>query len=73
MTDKPANNDGNEMEGLLIRLRKEHRDLDAKIVELTSRPYLTPEDQVEVARLKKMKLSKKDRMLAVADDLGVDL
>lgn len=57
----------------LERLRDEHRSLDARIQEMSSRAYLTPEDQVEVARLKKLKLKKKDEILALASEAGLDI
>ncbi|MBL6975763.1 MAG: YdcH family protein [Deltaproteobacteria bacterium] len=57
----------------LDELRKEHRDLDAKITDLTSRPYLTAQDQMEVAGLKKLKLRKKDEILTMASKLGVEI
>lgn len=57
----------------LEALRREHREIDEKIRELSERPYLTPDDQVEVARLKKLKLKKKDEMAAVAAELGVEI
>lgn len=44
------------------RLGEEHKGLDEKLTELESRVYLTPEEQLEKQRLKKLKLSKKDRM-----------
>jgi hypothetical protein len=57
----------------LQALRQEHRQLDAQLRELAGRAYLTAEDQVEVARLKKQKLRMKDEILAVATELGVEV
>ena len=57
----------------LQALREEHRLLDTRIQELSSRPYLTPDDQVEVARLKKLKLKKKDEIMQLAAEMGVEL
>jgi len=57
----------------LQALREEHRLLDTRIQELSSRPYLTPDDQVEVARLKKLKLKKKDEIMRLAAEMGMEL
>lgn len=57
----------------LQALRDEHRQLDTQIRELSARPYLTADDQVEIARLKKQKLRKKDEIFAVATELGVEV
>ncbi len=63
----------NALKVRLQALRDEHRQLDLSINELDARPYLTPDDQVELARLKKLKLRKKDEMFAVASELGVEI
>ncbi len=44
------------------RLALEHSEHSKKLDELASRSYLTPEEQVEEVRLKKMKLRLKDQM-----------
>lgn len=44
----------------LERLRKEHRELDEEIIKIESRPYISAADQMEIRRLKKIKLLKKD-------------
>jgi hypothetical protein len=44
----------------LDRLRTEHRALEARIAELEAHLSLSPEEQVERVRLKKIKLAKKD-------------
>lgn len=64
--------DREELERRLDELRREHREMDDRIRELLARPYLTPEDQMEVARLKKLKLRKKDELVAVASQLGLE-
>lgn len=61
-----------ELERRLEALRREHREMDDRIRALSARPYLTPEDQIEVARLKKLKLRKKDELMAVASELGLE-
>ena len=44
------------------RLVEQHRDYGQKLEALNSRHYLTPEEQVEEVRLKKIKLRLKDQM-----------
>ena len=44
------------------RLASEHSEYGRKLDALSSRHYLTPEEQVEEVRLKKMKLRLKDQM-----------
>jgi len=39
-----------------------HRALDERLKELARHAYLTPEEQVEVAQLKKQKLKAKDEI-----------
>jgi len=57
----------------LQHLKDEHRSLDTRIQEITSRPYLTSDDQIEIARLKKLKLRTKDEILQVASQAGVEI
>jgi len=72
MTDADMNLEGQTLEAKLVGLRDEHKELDARIVGLANRPYLTPEEQLEVARLKKLKLRKKEQIYQVAQQLGVE-
>ncbi len=44
------------------QLYEEHRALDHQLKELDKRLYLTTEQQLEVTKLKKLKLKNKDRM-----------
>lgn len=68
--------DGDDRAAALARLevlREEHRELDSRIAGLAARPYLTAEDQVEMAGLKKLKLKKKDEIFVLSDHLGVEV
>ncbi len=68
--------DAQERQEALTRLetlREQHRDLDSRIAGLTGRPYLTAEDQVELAGLKKLKLKRKDEIFDLAGLLGIDV
>lgn len=50
------------------RLEQEHRSLDNTIKDLESKRFLTAEDEMEIHNLKKLKLSKKDRMLELIQE-----
>ena len=54
----------------LVRLRVEHRDLDAAIEALRSVPA---PDQLQLARLKKRKLRLKDEIALLEDQLIPDI
>ncbi|MDB5694210.1 MAG: hypothetical protein JWO81_3273 [Alphaproteobacteria bacterium] len=54
----------------LVRLRLEHRDLDAAIEALRAMPAL---DQLQLARLKKRKLRLKDEIALLEDQLIPDI
>jgi len=49
----------------LDRLRKEHRVLDEQIDTLEGRRFLTPTEEAEIKRLKRLKLYKKDEIAAL--------
>ena len=49
----------------LTRLEAEHAALDQTLHQLNSRRWLTPAEQAERVRLKKMKLKTKDRIHAL--------
>ncbi len=44
------------------KLEAEHRQLDEKIKQMERKPFLTTEEEMEIKRLKKEKLAKKDMM-----------
>ncbi len=44
------------------RLYQEHKELDNKLTELSKKPYLTTDEEVEEKKIKKEKLYKKDRI-----------
>ncbi|MEZ5817477.1 MAG: DUF465 domain-containing protein [Hyphomicrobiaceae bacterium] len=62
-------NDG-ELRELLVKLRDEHRALDAEIVELE---LSADADQLTIKRLKKRKLLLKDQIKSVEDQLTPDI
>ena len=47
-------------------LEEEHRTLDERLRVLTRRAYLTPNEQMEAAEIKRKKLLAKDRMTALS-------
>jgi hypothetical protein len=62
--------DERELREQLARLRAEHRDLDVQIVAEETSPL---GDQLQIKRLKKRKLSLKDRITAIEDQLLPDI
>ncbi|MEE1657534.1 DUF465 domain-containing protein [Microvirga sp. CF3062] len=59
-----------ELEAELARLKQEHRDLDMAIDALES---MVAGDQLQVQRLKKRKLSLKDQIIQLEDQLTPDI
>lgn len=59
-----------EMRQRLHALRLEHRDLDAAIDALSA---AGPQDQLQIARLKKRKLRLKDQISLIEDHLIPDI
>ncbi len=51
-----------DVEGTLEQLREQHRLADLRLRELDRHVWLSPDEQVELARLKKEKLRLKDEM-----------
>ncbi|MFN3740507.1 MAG: DUF465 domain-containing protein [Thermodesulfovibrionales bacterium] len=50
------------------KLEQEHRSLDSTLRELESKKFLTAEEEIQIHNLKKLKLSKKDRMLELIQE-----
>lgn len=59
-----------ELRELLVRLKAEHRDLDAEIIALEQ---ANATDVLTIKRLKKRKLALKDQMIAIEDQLFPDI
>lgn len=51
-----------DMSARLDALRRRHAECDEKLKSFDGRLYLTPDEEVEVKRLKKMKLLAKDEI-----------
>jgi hypothetical protein len=60
LRDLPLNE--GEATALIAKLRREHSELDRRIQEFDSHPWLSSDDQIERTRLKKMKLAAKDQI-----------
>ena len=54
---------------LMTRLQEEHKELELRLSGLTRATHLTPAEEVEVRRLKRMKLAKKDQMQLLSSRL----
>lgn len=50
---------------MLAQLWKEHVTLEKQLSKLENRPFLSPEEQVERNRIKKLKLAGRDRIEAI--------
>lgn len=49
----------------LANLWREHQQLDLQLDGMGKRPYLSPQDEQEVKKLKKVKLAGRDRIEAI--------
>lgn len=65
--DALKNLSGEEIKEKLTALKNEHKELNDKVDELASSKILTPEDEVELKRLRKLKLHKKDMIAYLAN------
>ncbi len=54
-----------DISSLIEELRKEREVLDGQLGEIEKRRHLSVSEEVEVKRLKRLKLVKKDRMVAM--------
>jgi hypothetical protein len=59
-----------EVQVVVEQLRSQHAQLDARLHELEHHISLTPEEQLEILRLKKMKLATKDRIALITSRKG---
>ncbi len=55
------------------RLYEKHQEFDRELNALSTKGFLSPEEELHVAEVKKMKLSMKDRMLLIAKKHAKDL
>ncbi len=70
MTDKSSEDELKSLRAELERLREEHRDLDAAIEALHQ---VGPVDQLQLQRLKKRKLTLRDRIAQLDDMMTPDI
>ncbi|HEY3359731.1 MAG TPA: YdcH family protein [Polyangia bacterium] len=61
---------GKEPSEVLAQLKEQHARLESRLAELEGHVALTSEEQVERARIKKLKLATKDQMLALTASLS---
>lgn len=54
------------------RLAQQHCEYKKQLEALSSRPYLTPEQEMEEVRIKKLKLRLKDQMQEIMDRYRVE-
>ena len=60
---------GQDPAHILAELKEQHSRLEARLTELEHHVSLTSDEQVERARIKKLKLATKDRMVALSASL----
>jgi hypothetical protein len=66
--EQPANDEG--LRGHIAVMRQEHQDLDAAITALASLPNC---DQLQIARLKKKKLTLRDDIVRLSGRITPDI
>lgn len=66
--DQPANDEG--LRGRIAVMRQEHQDLDAAIAALALLPNA---DQLQIARLKKKKLTLRDEIVSLSARITPDI
>ena len=70
MADESGESGQSDLESELNRLREEHRDLDSAIEALE---HSVAGDQLQIQRLKKRKLTLRDRIYHIEDALTPDI
>ncbi|SDA25407.1 hypothetical protein SAMN02799622_03631 [Methylobacterium sp. UNC378MF] len=70
MADEAGESAQSDLQGELARLREEHRDLDGAIEALERS---VAGDQLQIQRLKKRKLTLRDRIFHIEDALTPDI
>ena len=60
-----ANQDVFAVQAEAEKLKREHSELKARLLELNSRLYLNPNEELERKQLQKLKLAKKDALAAL--------
>jgi hypothetical protein len=66
--EQPANDEG--LRGRIAVMRQEHQDLDAAILALSTLPTA---DQLQIARLKKKKLTLRDEIVRLSSRITPDI
>lgn len=51
----------------LRKFYEEHRELEKKLAEYQRKHYLTPDEEVEMKKIQKLKLNGKDRMMQILE------
>lgn len=54
----------------LLTLQEQHKKLESKILKLSKRKTLTPQEELEKKKLQKKKLSTKDQLQTLIHQLG---
>lgn len=57
-------------EDIFEQARAQHESLDRRLTMLLKKPYLSPDEEVEIRDLKKQKLYYKDMMEKAREELG---